>query len=64
MLKILKALFLGGTIARARKEAKKAQKLAKRSMKRAKRAVLFTMIYFALGAAAGGFADYKLIKRR
>ena len=44
MLKILKAVFLGSTISRARKEAKKARKLAKRSMKRARRAVFFTVI--------------------
>ena len=62
MLKILKAVFLGSTINRARKEAKKARKLAKRSMKRARRAVFFTVIYFTLGVAAGGLAVYKLKK--
>jgi hypothetical protein len=62
MVKILKALFLGGTVRFAKKEAKKAQKLAKRSMKRAKRAVFFTAAYFVLGAAAGAVAVYKLKK--
>ena len=63
MGKIIKMLFLGGTVRKAKKEAKKAQKLARRSMKRAKRAVLFTVIYFVLGAAAGGLAVYKLTKK-
>lgn len=61
MLKsILKILFLGGTVRKARKEAKRAQKFAKKSMKRAKKAVFFTVLYFVLGAAAGGLAVYKL----
>ena len=63
MIKLLKAIFLGGTVRVAKREAKKAQKLAKRSMKRAKKAVLFTVFYFILGAAAGGFAVYKLVKK-
>ena len=63
MGKILKALFLGRTVSTARKEARKAQKLAKKSMKRAKKAIFFTVLYFVAGAAAGGFAVYKLIKR-
>ena len=58
--KILKALFIGGTVNRARKEAKKAQKLAKRSMKRAKKAVFFTVLYFTLGAVAGSMLMYKI----
>ena len=62
MIKILKALFLGGTVRIAKKEANKARKLAKRSMKRAKRAVFFTVVYFVLGAAAGGLVVYKLKK--
>lgn len=62
MLEILKALFLGSTVKLATKEAKRARKLAKRSMKRAKRAVFFTIVYFVLGAAAGGLAVYKLKK--
>ena len=63
MIKILKALFLGGTVRVARRQAKKAQKLAKRSMKRAKRAVFFTVLYFVLGATVGGLAVYKLKKQ-
>ena len=60
--RILKAIFIGGTVSKARKEAKKARKLAKRSMKRAKRAFFFTVVYFVIGAAAGGLAVYKLKK--
>ena len=62
MIRILKALLLGGTVKIARKEAKKAQKLARKSMKRAKKAVFFTVLYFSVGAVIGGLAVYKLKK--